>query len=121
MEAAQIDRAHPQAGDQLDGEGSKPQRLEYLFKAANLSRALLPQGLGQQAQIEHQMSAGAHRGGQGMNGHHQRKDAHGSQGANNDADTTSMANGLKALADLSNEPPKNILGPAIKPTLGSHW
>ena len=51
---------HPQAGEHLNGKG----------------RALCSQGPGEHPQIQHQMPAGPHRGGQGMNNHQQRKNRH---------------------------------------------
>ena len=78
LEAGEIDPVHSQAGEYLNRQGREPQRLKNLLEGADLGSALCSQGPGEQPQIQHQMPASPHRGGQGMNNHQQRKNRHSS-------------------------------------------
>ena len=78
LKPGEINRAHPQTGKYLNGQGREPQRLKDLLESADLGSALCSQGPGEHPQIQHQMPTGPHRGGQGMNNHQQRKNRHGS-------------------------------------------
>ena len=62
-----------------NGQRHEAQWLKDLLESAELRRALGPQGPGQHPQIQHQVPAGPHRGGEGMDDHQQRGDREGAR------------------------------------------